>query len=60
MFDLLIAGGVAVMPASTEAADIGVQGGATTLFDFALCLPEVPLRQSIEAIPDAIRTRPAV
>src|SRR3954453_18591862 len=116
MFDLIITGGTAVMPASTEAADIGVSGGkivsiggpgslaaigagraidaagqivipggidphihcgmpilggpsneevlsappeqvsraalyggTTTLLDFALCLPEVPLQQSIEA-----------
>src|SRR5437868_12096137 len=116
MFDLIVSGGTAVMPASTEAADIGVQGGkiaaigapgslaaigaarvvdaagqivipggidphihagmpivggpsnedvfsagpdqvsraalhggTTTLLDFALCLPEMPLRQSIEA-----------
>ncbi len=115
MFDLLITGGTAVMPASTEAADIGVSGGTiaaigapgslaavgaartvdaagqivipggidphihagmpivggpsneelfsagpdvvsraalhggtTTLLDFALCLPEVPLQQSIQ------------
>ena len=27
MFDLLITGGTAVMPASTETADIGVSGG---------------------------------
>src|SRR3954452_5009643 len=27
MFDLIITGGTAVMPASTEAADIGVNGG---------------------------------
>jgi len=116
MFDLIVSGGTAVMPASTEAADIGVaggriaaigapgslaaigaarvvdaagqivipggidphihcgmpilggpsnvevlaappsqvsraalHGGTTTLLDFALCLPEVPLQQSIEA-----------
>jgi dihydropyrimidinase len=116
MFDLLITGGTAVMPAATEVADIGVSGGriaaigapgsltpigatrtvdatgqivipggidphihagmpilggpsnvelfsagpdqvsraalhggTTTLLDFALCLPEEPLRQSIEA-----------
>src|SRR5947208_12638601 len=116
MFDLIVSGGTAVMPASSEAADIGVaggkiaaigapgslaaigaarvvdaagqivipggvdphihagmpivggpsnedvfsagpdqvsraalHGGTTTLLDFALCLPEVPLRQSIEA-----------
>src|SRR5580704_5902008 len=115
MFDLLITGGTAVMPASTEAADIGVaggriaaigapgslagigaarvidaagqivipggvdphihagmpivggpsnedvfsagpdqvsraalHGGTTTLLDFALCLPEEPLQQSIQ------------
>src|SRR4029077_7074068 len=115
MFDLLITGGTAVMPASTEAADIGVtggriaaigapgslagigaarvvdaarqivipggvdphihagmpivggpsnadvfsagpdqvsraalHGGTTTLLDFALCLPDVPLQQSIQ------------
>ena len=116
MFDLIVTGGIAVMPAATEPADIGVSGGriaaigapgslaaigaartvdatgqivipggidphihagmpivggpsnadvfssgpdvvsraalhggTTTLLDFALCLPEVPLRQSIEA-----------
>src|ERR1051326_3684315 len=116
MFDLIVSGGTAVMPAATETADIGVSGGkiaaigasgslaaigaartvdaagqivipggvdphihagmpivggpsnadvfsagpdqvsraalyggTTTLLDFALCLPEVPLRQSIEA-----------
>jgi len=116
MFDLIVSGGTAVMPAATEPADIGVSdgkiaaivapgslaaigaartvdatgqivipggidphihagmpivggpsnadvfssgpdvvsraalhGGTTTLLDFALCLPEVPLRQSIEA-----------
>jgi dihydropyrimidinase len=116
MFDLIVSGGTAVMPASTEAADIGVSngkiaaigapgslaavgaarvvdaagqivipggidphihagmpilggpsnedvfsagpdqisraalhGGTTTLLDFALCLPDVPLQQSIEA-----------
>src|SRR6266436_7684704 len=27
MFDLIVSGGTAVMPASTEAADIGVAGG---------------------------------
>ena len=27
MFDLIVSGGTAVMPASTEAADIGVSGG---------------------------------
>src|SRR5207244_8067727 len=27
MFDLIVTGGTAVMPASTEAADIGVSGG---------------------------------
>ena len=27
MFDLIITGGTAVMPASTESADIGVSGG---------------------------------
>src|SRR5947208_7752548 len=115
MFDLIVSGGTAVMPASSEAADIGVaggkiaaigapgslaaigaarvvdaagqivipggidphihagmpivggpsnedvfsagpdqvsraalHGGTTPLLDFALCLPEVPLRQSIE------------
>src|SRR5437764_5995094 len=115
MFDLIVSGGTAVMPASTEAAEIGVaggkiaaigapgslaaigaarvvdaagqivipggidphihagmpivggpsneelfsagpdqvsraalHGGTTTLLDFALCLPEVPLRRSIE------------
>jgi dihydropyrimidinase len=115
MFDLIVSGGTAVMPASTEAADIGVSGGriaaigapgslaavgaartvdaagqivipggidphihagmpilggpsnqellsappdqvsraalhggTTTLLDFALCLPEAPLQQSIE------------
>src|SRR5216683_2069859 len=115
MFDLIVSGGTAVMPASTEAADIGVaggkiaaigapgslaaagaartvdaagqivipggidphihcgmpilggpsneqilaappeqvsraalHGGTTTLLDFALCLPEVPLQRSIE------------
>src|SRR3954454_13983290 len=117
MFDLIITGGTAVMPASTETADIGVSGGkmaaigapgslaavgagrtvdaagqivipggidphihcgmpilggpsneevlsappeqvsraalyggTTTLLDFALFLPEVPLQQSIEAL----------
>jgi dihydropyrimidinase len=116
MFDLIISGGTAVMPASTEAADIGVSGGriaaigapgslatagaartvdasgqivipggidphihcgmpivggpsneqifaappeqvskaalyggTTTMLDFALCPPEAPLRESIEA-----------
>src|ERR1700674_3487422 len=116
MFDLIVSGGTAVMPANTEEADIGVSdgkiaaigapgslaaigaarvvdaagqivipggvdphihagmpilggpsnedvfsagpdqvsraalhGGTTTLLDFALCLPEVPLQQSIEA-----------
>jgi len=116
MLDLVVSGGTAVMPASTEAADIGVEGGkivaigapgslaalgagrvidaagqivipggidphihcgmpimmpgsneevlsappeevsraalhggTTTLLDFALCLPEVPLQSSIEA-----------
>jgi dihydropyrimidinase len=116
MFDLIITGGTAVMPAATEMAEIGVaggkiaaigapgsltpigaarvvdaagqivipggidphihcgmpivggpsneelfsagpdqvsraalHGGTTTLLDFALCLPELPLRQSIEA-----------
>src|SRR5437764_2561823 len=116
MFDLIVSGGTAVMPASTEAAEIGVaggkiaaigapgslaaigaarvvdaagqivipggidphihagmpivggpsnedvfsagpdqvsraalHGGTTTLLDFALCLPDAPLRQSIEA-----------
>jgi dihydropyrimidinase len=116
MFDLIVSGGTAVMPASTEAADIGVSGGriaaigapgslaaigaartvdaagqiviaggidphihagmpilggpsnedvfsagpdqvsraalhggTTTLLDFALCLPDMPLQQSIEA-----------
>lgn len=116
MFDLIVSGGTAVMPAATEPADIGVSGGkiaaigapgslaaigaartvdatgqivipggidphihagmpivggpsnadvfssgpdvvsraalyggTTTLLDFALCLPEVPLRRSIEA-----------
>src|SRR6266436_2912908 len=115
MFDLIVSGGTAVMPAGTEAADIGVSGGkiaaigapgsleavgaartvdatgqivipggidphihcgmpivggpsnqellsappdqvsraalhggTTTLLDFALCLPEAPLQQSIE------------
>src|SRR5438093_6842651 len=115
MFDLIVSGGTAVMPAATEAADIGVSdgriaaigapgslaaigaartveaagqivipggidphihcgmpilggpnneevlsappeqvsraalyGGTTTLLDFALCLPEAPLQQSIE------------
>src|SRR5260370_1938236 len=115
MFDLIVSGGTAVMPASTEAADIGVSGGriaaigasgsvaaigaarmvdaagqsgvpggldppihcgmpivggpstqellsappdqvsraalhggTTTLLDFALCLPDAPLQQSIE------------
>src|SRR6266403_6024876 len=115
MFDLIVSGGTAVMPASTEAADIGVaggkiaaigapgslaaigaarvddaagqivipggidphihagmpilggpsnedvfsagpdqvsraalHGGTTTLLDFALCLPDAPLQQSIE------------
>src|SRR4051794_19593583 len=115
MFDLIITGGTAVMPGSTETADIGVSGGkiaaigavgslaavgagrtveaagqivipggidphihcgmpivggpsnepvfaappsqvskaalyggTTTLLDFALCLPDAPLRQSIE------------
>src|SRR6266404_5788313 len=115
MFDLIVSGGIAVMPASTEAADIGVSGGTiaaigapgslaaiggarvvdaagqivipggidphihcgmpilggpsneqilaappeqvsraalhggtTTLLDFALCLPDVPLQRSIE------------
>jgi len=115
MFDLIVSGGTAVMPASTEAADIGVaggkiaaigapgslgaigaarvvdaagqivipggidphihagmpivggpsnedvfsagpdqvsraalHGGTTTLLDFALCLPDMPLQQSIE------------
>src|SRR5260370_607824 len=115
MFDLIVSGGTAVMPAATEMADIGVaggkiaaigapgslaaigatrvvdaagqivipggidphihcgmpilggpsnedvfsagpdqvsraalHGGTTTLLDFALCLPEVPLQQSIE------------
>src|SRR5712691_4352707 len=87
MFDLIVSGGTAVMPASTEAADIGVaggkiaaigapgsltaigaarvvdaagqivipggidphiHGGMTTLLDFALCLPDMPLQQSIE------------
>jgi dihydropyrimidinase len=115
MFDLIVSGGTAVMPAATEAADIGVSGGriaaigapgslaavgaartvdargqivipggidphihvgmpilggpsnedvfsagpdqvsraalhggTTTLLDFALCLPDVPLQQSIE------------
>jgi dihydropyrimidinase len=115
MFDLIVSGGTAVMPASTEAADIGVSGGriaaigapgslatigaarvvdaagqivipggidphihcgmpivggpsnqellsappdqvsraalyggTTTLLDFALCLSEAPLQQSIE------------
>src|ERR1051326_7316543 len=27
MFDLIVSGGTAVMPASTEAADIGISGG---------------------------------
>src|SRR3954454_14830953 len=116
MFDLIITGGTAVMPASTEAADIGVSGGkivaigapgslasvgagrtvdasgqivipggidphinggmpivggpstepifaappsqvskaalyggTTTMLDFALCSPDVPLQHSIEA-----------
>src|ERR1700726_4771704 len=116
MFDLIVSGGTAVTPASTEAADIGVSGGriaaigapgslaaigaarvvdaagqivipggidphihagmpilggpsnedvfsagpdqvsraalhggTTTLLDFALCLPHMPLQQSIEA-----------
>ena len=115
MFDLIVTGGTAVMPACTEAADIGVRaarsprsgrraasprrapagidatgqivipggidphihcgmpivggpsneqifaappsqvskaalyGGTTTLLDFALCPPDVPLQQSIEA-----------
>src|ERR1700726_1944226 len=116
MFDLIVSGGTAVTPASTEAADIGVSGGriaaigapgslaaigaarvvdaagqivipggidphihagmpilggpsnedvfsagpdqvsraalhggTTTLLDFALCLPDMPLQQSIEA-----------
>src|SRR5438874_4834966 len=116
MFDLIVSGGIAVMPAATEAADIGgsggkiaaigapgslaaigaartvdaagqivipggidphihcgmpilggpsneevlsappeqvsraaLHGGTTTLLDFALCLPEMPLQQSIEA-----------
>jgi dihydropyrimidinase len=116
MFDLIVSGGTAVMPAATEAADIGVSGGriaaigapgslaaigaprvvdaagqivipggidphihagmpilggpsnedvfsagpdqvsraalhggTTTLLDFALCLPDMPLQQSIEA-----------
>jgi dihydropyrimidinase len=115
MFDLIIAGGTAVMPTATEPADIGISGGkivavgapgslqaigaarvvdaagqivipggidphihcgmpilggpsnqevlsappeqvsraalhggTTTLLDFALCLPELPLQQSIE------------
>src|ERR1051326_7092987 len=115
MFDLIVSGGTAVMPASTEAADIGISGGkiaaigapgslaaigaartvdaagqivipggidphihagmpivggpsnedvftpaphkvspaalygaTTTLLDFALCLPEEPLQQSIQ------------
>src|SRR5438132_300504 len=115
MFDLIVSGGTAVMPAATEPADIGVSGGriaaigapgslaavgaartvdatgqivipggidphihsgmpivggpsnqellsappdqvsraalyggTTTLLDFALCLPEAPLQQSIE------------
>jgi dihydropyrimidinase len=116
MFDLIVSGGTVVMPASTEAVDIGVSGGriaaigapgslaavgaarvvdaagqivipggidphihagmpivggpsnedvfsagpdqvsraalhggTTTLLDFALCLPDMPLQQSIEA-----------
>src|SRR5437016_5126967 len=116
MFDLIVSGGIAVMPAASEVADIGISGGkiaaigapgslaaigaarvidaagqivipggidphihagmpilggpsnedvfsagpdqvsraalhggTTTLLDFALCLPDVPLRQSIEA-----------
>ncbi len=116
MFDLIVSGGIAVMPASTQPADIGVSGGriaaigapgslaaigaarivdaagqivipggidphihagmpivggpsneelfsagpdqvsraalhggTTTLLDFALCPPDVPLQQSIEA-----------
>src|SRR5436305_5621591 len=116
MFDLIVSGGVAVMPVATEAADIAVSGGkivaigapgslaaigaarvvdaagqivipggidphihagmpivggpsnadvfsagpdqvsraalhggTTTLLDFALCLPDMPLQQSIEA-----------
>src|SRR5436309_15633708 len=115
MFDLIVSGGTAVMPAATEAADIGVSGGrtaaigapgslaaigaartvdatgqivipggidphihagmpilggpsnedvfsagpdevsraalyggTTTLLDFALCLPDMPLQQSLE------------
>src|SRR5438874_5061477 len=116
MFDLIVSGGIAVMPAATEAADIGVSngriaaigapgslaaigaarivdaagqivipggidphihcgmpivggpsnqelfaappeqvsraalyGGTTTMLDFALCPPDMPLRESIEA-----------
>ncbi len=32
MFDLIVSGGTAVMPASTEAADIGVAGGKQRRF----------------------------
>ena len=54
MFDLIVTGGTAVMPASTEAADIGVQNGRIAVIEIrrtAIDHTEKPFRITITSYP---------
>src|SRR3954471_24928707 len=49
MFDLIITGGTAVMPASTEAADIGVSGGKIVAIGAPESLAAVGAGRTVDA-----------
>src|SRR4051812_47970222 len=49
MFDLLITGGVAVMPAATEAADIGVAGGTIAAIGAPGSLTAIGAARTVDA-----------
>src|SRR3954454_17407066 len=50
MFDLIITGGTSVMPASTEAADIGVSGGKIVAIGAPGSLAAVGAGRTVDAL----------